>query len=38
MIKNENTYKYQYNGECLEECPPDTKLDTNCRNILYLEF
>ena len=25
----DGTYKYQYNGECLEECPPDTKLDTN---------
>ena len=22
--KNENTYKYQYNGECLEACPSDT--------------
>ena len=22
-------YKYQYNGECLKECPIDTKTDTN---------
>ena len=27
--KNENLYKYQYNGECLKKCPNYTKEDEN---------
>ena len=33
--KNENLYKYQYNGECLKQCPEHTQKDENfiCKDL-----